>query len=185
MIGGGAQAGTVGLVFKRRLFDAAMTAAGMPDLRLASSGGDGPSGGRRPGADGARSSLSLRLDPDVDAAGKARDALGRLAHKLERGVLQDMHLLVTELVTNSVRHADAAADAPVRVEVSVSGDHVFVAVEDGGSGFKPKPRSARSPRDSGWGLHLVERLSSRWGVSSNGHTRVWLELARGGRAEAT
>ena len=161
-------------MFTRRLLHAATTVARSPALTLATSGGPAPSG--------ARSSLNLRLDPDLDAAAKAREALERL--EVERGVLQDMNLLVTELVTNSVRHADAAAHEPVHVEVSVAGDHVFVAVEDGGSGFKPKPRSAHSPRDSGWGLHLVERLSSRWGVTSGGRTRVWLELSRGGRAEA-
>ena len=161
-----------------------MTATRVPALVLVGSGAaalthDGPAS-----ANGGGSSLSLRLAPDVDAAGKAREALERLENELERGVLQDMHLLVTELVTNSVRHADAASDEPVHVEVAVGGDHVFVAVEDGGNGFKPRPRSAHSPRDSGWGLHLVERLSSRWGVSSEGRTRVWLELARTGRAEA-
>ena len=163
----------VGLVFARRLLNVAVTAVGKPARTLATS--DGPAS-----AD-ARLSLSLRLDPEVDAAAKAREALERL--EVERGVLQDMNLLVTELVTNSVRHADAAAHEPVHVEVSVAGDHVFVAVEDGGSGFEPKPRSAHSPRDSGWGLHLVERLSSRWGVLSDGRTRVWLELSRGARAE--
>ena len=160
----------VGRVFTRRLLDAATTVVRMP------------TGSGEPGPRSTRSRLSLRLDPDVDAAGKAREALERL--EVERGVLQDMNLLVTELVTNSVRHADAPAHEPVQVEVAVAGDHVFVAVEDGGSGFKPKPRSAHSPRDSGWGLHLVERLSSRWGVMSNGRTRVWLELPRTGRAEA-
>lgn len=155
-----------------------------PGLFLASPSGDGSAGGgSRPGARGP-AGLSLRLDPDVEAAGKAREALEELEEHIEEGVLQDMHLLVTELVTNSVRHADAAADAPVHLEVSVGGDRVFVAVEDGGRGFEPTPRSADSPRDSGWGLHLVERLSSRWGVTGDGRTRVWLELARDGRVEA-
>jgi anti-sigma regulatory factor (Ser/Thr protein kinase) len=145
---------------------------------VARSNGDGSSDG------GPGSTLRLRLDPDVEAAGKARQAIERLEERLGRELLQDIHLLVTELVTNSVRHANAAAGEPVDVEVSVRGDHVFLAVEDGGSGFKPQPRSAHSPRDSGWGLHLVERLSSRWGVSGDGRTRVWLELARRGRVEA-
>lgn len=161
-----------------------MTATRVPALVLAGSGAAGFAHDGRRDTNGARSNLSLRLAPDVDAAGKAREAIEGLDEGLERGVLQDMHLLVTELVTNSVRHADAASGEPVQVEVSVAGDHVFVSVEDGGSGFKPKPRSAHSPRDSGWGLHLVERLSSRWGVSNQGRTRVWLELARTGRVEA-
>lgn len=163
--------------------DTAMSATRVPGLILATSGERAAGGGS--GRDGTPASLSLRLDPDVDAAGKAREALEGLEQHLERRVLQDMNLLVTELVTNSVRHADAGADEPVHVEVSVGGDHVFVAVEDAGSGFKPSPRSVDSPRDSGWGLHLVELLSSRWDVVfSDGRTRVWLELARAGSAEA-
>ena len=150
-------------------------------VAFADGGGRGAAGDSS--GNGAAASFVLRLDPDMGAAGKAREALERLEGEIERGILQDMHLLVTELVTNSVRHADAAPDEPVHVEVSVTGDHVFVAVEDGGSGFRPSPRSADSPRDSGWGLHLVERLSSRWGVTGHRRTRVWLELARRGRAE--
>ncbi len=122
--------------------------------------------------------LSLRLDADVEAAGKARDALEQLEGELEHEVLEDMRLLVTELVTNSVRHADAAPEAHVRLEVSMGADSVLVVVEDGGSGFAPAARTLDSPEDSGWGLHFVERMSSRWGVNANGHTRVWLELPR-------
>lgn len=163
-----------------------MLGAGPVDISLMGTSLDGhffaaPGGhGSRDEHIGASTSLSLRLEPDVEAAGKAREALERLEGQLEQGVLDDMHLLVTELVTNSVRHADAGGDEPVRVEVSVGGDHVFVTVEDGGNGFEPSPRSDHSPRDSGWGLHLVERLSSRWGVSKDGRTRVWLELSRDG-----
>jgi anti-sigma regulatory factor (Ser/Thr protein kinase) len=122
--------------------------------------------------------LSLRLDADLEAAGKARDALAELEGELEDQVLEDMRLLVTELVTNSVRHAEAAPEAHVRLEVSVAADSVLLVVEDGGSGFAPAARTPDSPDDSGWGLHFVERMSSRWGVNANGRTRVWLELAR-------
>ncbi len=122
--------------------------------------------------------LRLRLDADPHAAGKAREALAEFEGELEDQVLEDMRLLVTELVTNSVRHSDAAGQAHVRLEVSVAEDSVLLVVEDGGSGFAPAARTPDSPDDSGWGLHFVERMSSRWGVNVNGRTRVWLELAR-------
>ena len=125
--------------------------------------------------------LSVRLEADVAAAGKARDALGLLEGELEEQVLEDMRLLVTELVTNSVRHADADPEAHVGLEVSMDADRVLMAVEDGGSGFAPAARTPDSPEDSGWGLHFVERMSSRWGVKANGRTRVWLELPRAER----
>jgi serine/threonine-protein kinase RsbW len=154
-----------------------------PVLALAHAIPNGGAGGGGGGAsDGSASpspNLSLQLEPDVEAARKAREALAQLEDELEEHVLQDVHLLVTELVTNSVRHADAEHDAPVRLEVAVTGERVFVAVEDGGNGFSPAPRSEDSPHDAGWGLHLVEQVSSRWGVNGETCTRVWLELERG------
>ena len=123
--------------------------------------------------------LSILLEPDVDAASRARAALDRFAEELEEDVLEDIRLLVTELVTNSVRHTDAAEDAPVRLEVSVEPARVFLAVEDAGSGFLPEPRTPSSPDLGGWGLYLVDRVSDRWGVDGHGRTRVWLEITRG------
>lgn len=183
MIGEGPDAGTVSLVFGSPPVRAALAGATPSGSVLADSSGERSGGGGASARNGRPRSLTLRLEPDVDAAGKAREALERLHDEVEPELLGDMHLLVTELVTNSVRHSGAAPDQPVQVEVSVDGDRVFVAVEDAGEGFEPSPRSASSPRDSGWGLHLVERLSCRWGVRRNGRTRVWLELARGRRAE--
>jgi anti-sigma regulatory factor (Ser/Thr protein kinase) len=90
-----------------------------------------------------------------------------------------MRLLVTELVTNSVRHAEADSAQGVLLEVSIGADRILLIVEDGGNGFAPAARTPDSPDDSGWGLHFVERMSARWGVNANGRTRVWLELARG------
>ncbi|MBA3422218.1 MAG: ATP-binding protein [Thermoleophilaceae bacterium] len=151
----------------------------VPSLGSVPAGADHHAAGAAAPDNGASRRLSLRLDPDVEAAGKARDALGQLEGELEDRVLEDMRLLVTELVTNSVRHAEAVPEAHVRLEVSVDADRVLLAVEDGGSGFAPAARTPDSPDDSGWGLHFVERMSSRWGVNANGRTRVWLELARG------
>jgi serine/threonine-protein kinase RsbW len=151
-----------------------------PVLALAHETPDGGAGGGAGGSSNPSPNLDLRLEPDVEAARKAREALAQLEDELEEHVLQDVHLLVTELVTNSVRHADAERDEPVRLEVEVTGERVFVAVEDGGNGFSPAPRSEHSPHDSGWGLHLVEQVSSRWGVNGETCTRVWLELERCG-----
>src|SRR5918997_1772186 len=82
--------------------------------------------------------LELSLEPDFEAARRAREALEELDGHVEDDVLDDMRLLVTELVTNSVRHADAGPDEPVRLEVTVDHGRVLVAVEDGGNGFRPR-----------------------------------------------
>jgi anti-sigma regulatory factor (Ser/Thr protein kinase) len=94
-----------------------------------------------------------------------------------RGALR---LLVSELVTNSVRHVSSTQ--PVELAVRIGPRAIRVEVRDGGSGFKPgkpEPRGA----DGGFGLFLVERMASRWGVDTQDGTRVWfeLDLAPGGR----
>ena len=39
-------------------------------------------------------------------------------------------------------------------------------------------RSRRAPDpEGGFGLHLVDALAHRWGVTREGFTRVWVELA--------
>ena len=90
----------------------------------------------------------------------------------DRGALR---LLVSELVTNSIRHVKST-EQPVVLAVRIAARMVRVEVHDGGSGFepaaKPKPRGA----DGGFGLFLVERMASRWGVDTEHGTRVWFEL---------
>jgi anti-sigma regulatory factor (Ser/Thr protein kinase) len=129
--------------------------------------------------------VRLSLDADLDAASRARTALDELDGRLEEDVLEDMRLLVTELVTNSVRHAEADPRDPIHLEVSVGPDRVLITVQDGGRGFHPEPRTPVSPADGGWGLYLVSRVSDRWGVDGDGRTRVWLELARSRRRVRT
>jgi anti-sigma regulatory factor (Ser/Thr protein kinase) len=54
---------------------------------------------------------------------------------------------------------------------------VRVEVRDPGPGFTPKPR-AHDDDSMGWGLHLVQHLSDRWGVTRDGEMCVWFEMAR-------
>lgn len=86
----------------------------------------------------------------------------------------DMRLLVSELVTNSLRHTGSVQ---IQLEVWRSDEVVHVDVCDHGAGFDlsgpPRPGKA-----SGWGLFMVDRLAHRWGVETNGDTRVWFELTR-------
>jgi anti-sigma regulatory factor (Ser/Thr protein kinase) len=90
-------------------------------------------------------------------------------------------LLVSELVTNAVRHVNRSTQ-PIELAVRIGDGAIRVEVGDGGAGFKPgkpKPRGA----DGGFGLFLVERRASRWGVDTHDGTRVWfeLDLGSGGR----
>jgi serine phosphatase RsbU (regulator of sigma subunit)/anti-sigma regulatory factor (Ser/Thr protein kinase) len=122
--------------------------------------------------------LSLELPPTAESAGAAREALAPLSERLDDSQLETVRLLVTELITNSVKHRDPGDD-PVRIEVSLTPDAVRVEVADNGDGFEPPPRPdepLESP--SGWGLYLVDRLAQRWGVDNEDGASVWFELKR-------
>jgi anti-sigma regulatory factor (Ser/Thr protein kinase) len=122
-----------------------------------------------------RTGMSVELEPSATAAGEARAALTVLDGRLDRDMLDDIRLLVSELVTNSVRHAGARREL-VGIAVTRSGGTVRVEVSDGGTGFRPRPRDKAHDEVGGWGLHLVDRLTDRWGVDTGRRTRVWFEL---------
>lgn len=83
---------------------------------------------------------------------------------------EDVVLVVSELVSNSVRHSESTEiDLTVRAEDG----HIRVEVSDDGPGFTPD-----APRGEGMGLAIVERLSERWGLVSGERFTVWAELAR-------
>ena len=128
-----------------------------------------------PGEPGAENALSLRLSGGA-AASAARQALARLRGDIDPPVLENLRLLVTELIANSVKHADADA---VGLKVVVGGRSVLVEVTDRGRGFEPVARTEGQDEASGWGLFLVERLADRWGVRRDGgEMKVWFELGR-------
>jgi anti-sigma regulatory factor (Ser/Thr protein kinase) len=127
--------------------------------------------------------VSLRLPRRAESASTARRGVGRLAERLDRETLDDVRLLVTELVTNSVRHAGRGA--VVGLDVFVTQDNVRIEVSDAGRGFAPRPRTADQSAEGGWGLHLVERLADRWGVRQGGPTLVWLEIDLPARSRAS
>jgi anti-sigma regulatory factor (Ser/Thr protein kinase) len=121
--------------------------------------------------------LSLRLHGGPEAAARARRALSKLRADIDPPLMETLRLLVTELVSNSVRHAQSET---VVLKVLVGRSAVLTEVTDGGPGFDPACAPEPGTDESGWGLFLVERLADRWGVNqSDDQTRVWFELRRG------
>ncbi len=117
--------------------------------------------------------LSLQADPQAPAA--ARRSLDAVLLPPERR--PDLLLLVSELVTNSVKHGEHP-DGMVGVRVNVSPERIRVEVEDGGEGFQPPPPDSE-PVGDGMGLRLVEALADRWGVTPSPETVVWFEMDLG------
>jgi anti-sigma regulatory factor (Ser/Thr protein kinase) len=91
----------------------------------------------------------------------------------------DLLLLLSEVVTNAVRHSGAIKGDPIRIAMSETRDCVRVEVTDPGDGFaKPARLAPDLSKTGGLGLVLVDRLSRAWGTrrTSKG-SLVWFELA--------
>jgi anti-sigma regulatory factor (Ser/Thr protein kinase) len=133
----------------------------------------GPTQRTSGGTDGFR----LSIGGGALAAGRARRELSRLRTDLDPTLLESVRLLVTELVTNSVRHAGAGT---VELAVLVGRERVRVEIANPGSPFEPDVRDGNAKPDAGWGLFLVDRLSDAWGVVDEdaGRQRVWFEVRR-------
>lgn len=120
--------------------------------------------------------LSLRLPGSRDAAAHARRELSRLRVDLDPRVADILRLLVSELVSNAVRHAAAET---ISVKVLVGRTAVFAEVKDSGPGFDAAKTGVPHDTQTGWGLFLVERLAERWGMThEDTTTTVWFELRR-------
>ncbi len=121
--------------------------------------------------------VRMQLERDVSAPGRARAAIsGQLeAAGVDGSLGQTIVLLVSEVVSNAVRHSNGPPDAPIGFEADIDDERVRVVVTDAGSGFTPRPRDPERPGE-GYGLFLLEKAATRWGVEGDGTTTVWFEL---------
>jgi signal transduction histidine kinase len=122
-----------------------------------------------------REGLRMRLASGTESAAEARRAISQLRADLDPPLMETLRLLVTELVTNSVRHTESDS---LTLRIAIGKTSVLTEVVDDGPGFDPSAAASDNP-DCGWGLFLVERLAPNWGVVVEGGTkRVWFELKR-------
>jgi anti-sigma regulatory factor (Ser/Thr protein kinase) len=122
-----------------------------------------------------RSDMSFELAGGPYAVTAARLALSDLDSKIEASTAFDVRLLVSELVTNSVKHARVSEDDSIMLDVAIDGDVVRCEVRDRGPGFERPSASPPDDADEGWGLFLVEQLADQWGVDSD-RRAVWFEI---------
>jgi len=118
--------------------------------------------------------FSFQFPPAEDAPAQARAALEVFDQILAPAVLEDLQLVVSELVTNSVKFGPRR---PITLALSVGGDGLVKGeVIDQGDGERAKVEMTVEPTVAGgWGLHLVDQVAQKWGVHE-GSTHVWFEI---------
>jgi anti-sigma regulatory factor (Ser/Thr protein kinase) len=120
--------------------------------------------------------LSLDLPCDPDAPGTVRAALAEMDRL--RGVISDVLLVASELVTNAVVHSGCRHEHELAVRAYVNGDRMMISVHDPGlSDQVARQRMAGADGTGGWGLQVVDRLAARWGSRRDHGYQVWAELA--------
>jgi two-component sensor histidine kinase len=113
-----------------------------------------------------------RISLTCDAPRRARSWARRVS-ALDPPTEEILLLLVSELVSNSVRHSGGSPGDEVGILMRQAGDRVHVEVQDPGDG----PVDVRQPSADHLGLRLVESLAYRWGVRQD-PTTVWFDLSR-------
>jgi len=120
--------------------------------------------------------FEAKLPRTKDAPRLARRCLRQwMGTALSEPELDDAELLVTELVTNAVRHGHGS----ITLQAGLDDDRVLIEVIDEGEGFEREVRRQDIEVVGGRGLGIVDTVAGRWGIHE-GTTHVWFELERPG-----
>jgi signal transduction histidine kinase len=115
----------------------------------------------------------VALRPQPEAAGAARRLLVR--EGLDPDLDHTATLLVSEVVTNAIRHANMDSAERIVLAARLTDDWARIEVRDTGPGFDPDVRH----NVPGYGLRMLDMLAARWGVDHDDQgTRVWFEIDR-------
>ncbi len=107
--------------------------------------------------------------------------LRRLSAPLPRADWATVSLVLTELVTNAVRYGCADQAAGIGVEIRRAPERLQVSVMQSGPQFDPDAvRQRIVGRERGWGILILDRVCSDWGVDRQSGT-VWAEIDLKGR----
>ena len=130
-------------------------------------------------------SSALLLPFTASSVGVARRRL--IGDLTEAGVYEatacDAGLVISELISNALRHASPLPGCVVKVSWKLLQDSVEVEVTDGGGSTTPAVNEPTNWAIGGRGLGIVARLSLHWGVRAQEdqedgepETTVWAEL---------
>lgn len=124
-------------------------------------------------------SRTLWIRGGGDAPGRARtDVLSQLDGDGWDVPRSDVAVIVSELVTNSVIHAHVGHDQALCLQLVALDDRLRIAVTDPGSELEPTLVAPDPATPGGFGLRLVDQISSAWGVvhEASGATCVWCDV---------
>jgi DNA-binding NarL/FixJ family response regulator len=121
----------------------------------------------------AHSNESARFEADVSTVPLAREFVRRWLHESGAGrVFDEASLIVTELATNAVLHADS----PYEVRLSRADGVVRIEVADADA-RTPEPQPFSAEAESGRGIVIVSAISASWGIEAQPQGKVtWAEL---------
>lgn len=122
---------------------------------------------------------TIEVPHRLSSASAARHALveSMAGQRVAPGVVREAEVVVSELVTNCVQHADALPGDEIKVAWSLRKGVIEVAVTDAGSDTVPVPARRHVLADSGRGLRIVRSFAHEWGVLEAGRTvTVWASL---------
>lgn len=115
--------------------------------------------------------LAMALPTAPPSIAIARAAVVRAFAGLPDDVLEDAQLLVSEAVTNAIRHSGQPPDVPIRLTGTLGGTRVRIEVADEGPGIPMEEA------EQGFGFRIFGELAADWGVGSlKGHSTTWFEL---------
>lgn len=121
--------------------------------------------------------LVLRLPAGLDRITvAARRSLCVFDGVVDSELRESLELLVSELVTNSLRHAGLGPEGWVELRVTAEPERVRAEVVDSGPGFSGAPVPGGQTAGSGWGFYLVDRLAAEWSVGDGARATVWFVL---------
>jgi anti-sigma regulatory factor (Ser/Thr protein kinase) len=108
---------------------------------------------------------------------RRRLAAELLASGVYEDIADDAAVIVSELISNALRHARPLPSGDIRVAWSRQGDLIKLAVSDGGAMTEPRRTRATLSSLGGRGLGIVETLADGWGVlHEDDGTTVWATL---------
>lgn len=114
--------------------------------------------------------IALQVEANAHAPRVSRSYLSGMQSSLGPR-FNDVALVLSELVTNSVLYGTGTDDVDVVVDATQG--RIRLEVTDEGPCFDKD-----DPRGDGMGLHIVDQIADDWGVQKDHRCTVWVEISR-------